>query len=128
MSENAATEVHVILEKARKILPPIAFWSLLRDGLIDSIPPAVQHLGTLKFEVQPGERVTKREALDETDYCRGKIETLAYLLEWDEQKQILKEKARKWVEHVQKMQIDLVRGKVILDKSIGPKEETEGNK
>ncbi|KAI4196179.1 MAG: hypothetical protein LQ350_006727 [Teloschistes chrysophthalmus] len=146
VSENEATHVRAVIDRAQKILPPIAFWSLLRDGLIDSIPPAVQHLGTLKFEVQPEERVTKREALDEIDYCRYKIEKLAYRLvlepvdsldlamefmmyfQWDEQKQILREKAKKWAEDINKMQIDPIRGKVILDKSIGPKEETEGNK
>ncbi|KAI4098959.1 MAG: hypothetical protein L6R37_006207 [Teloschistes peruensis] len=126
MSENGAAELRAVLDKAQNILPPIAFRSLLRDGLIDSIPPAVQHLGTLKFE--------------------NKIEKLAYLLEiepinrvdiamefkmycqWDEQKEILRKKAKKWAENMKKIQIDLVRGKVILDKSIDPKEETEANK
>ncbi|KAL9588838.1 MAG: hypothetical protein Q9203_002355 [Teloschistes exilis] len=146
MSENGVAELRALLDKAQKTLPPIAFRSLLREGLTDSIPPAVQHLGTLKFEVQPGEHLTKREALDETKHCQNKIENLTYLLgiepinrvdiamefkmycQWNEQKKILREKAKKWAEDMKKIQIDLVRGKVILDKSIDPKEETEANK
>lgn len=86
-----------------------------------------------------------REATNEIDSCRNKIQSLAYRLtlepfnrveiamkwkmycQFDEQKDILREKARKWLQDLNGIKTGLLMGEICLDRSGGSTEDEDGD-